>query len=80
MKIQFIEPTHVICKKIGGFTGYYQRFEVKEIMPEIFEVKSIEKSKIKQCSDIYLGHDGFCDGYSYFLINVPNWIFKQINE
>lgn len=80
MKIQFIEPTHVIYKKIGGFTGDCQRFEVKEIMPEIFEVKSIEKSKPKQCSDIYLGNDGCCDGFAFYLINVPNGLFKQINE
>ena len=74
MKIQFLEPTRVIYLKTGGFLGKLSRFDVKEIMPEIFEVKH------KQCSVIYLCSDAACDGYSYYLINVPNGLFKQVND
>lgn len=80
MKIQFLEPTRVIYLKTGGFLGNLSQFDVKEIMPEIFEVKSIKKDKHKQCSEIYLGSDSACDGYSYYLINVPNGLFKQVND
>lgn len=79
MKIQFTECTWVL-KRTSGQDFYYDNVEAIEVLPEIFEVKSINKSKTKQCSDIYIGNDGYIPGNHYHLINVPNGLFKQVND
>lgn len=77
MKIQFIEKTWVLQKTCEGFDGDYC-VKAIQIKPVPFEVMSITKDKKKQCSDILVGSDGWCDGSSYYLINVPNGLFKQV--
>lgn len=79
MKIQFIEPTWVL-KKESGVDYDFDKITAIELMPEVFEVKSINRDKHRQCSDIYLGCDNWVHATHYNLINVPNGLFKQINE
>ena len=78
-KIQFIEETWVLKQEGGGFCGRYNT-KAALIKPEPFGVLKVTKDKHKQCSDIWVWSDGFCDGTNCFLINVPNGLFKQIED
>ena len=76
--IQFVEEVWLLKSFGGGFTGHYTIKAVK-IGTEPIGVLSVIKDKDKQCSKIHVWSDGACDGYNYFLINVPNGLFKRID-
>ena len=79
-RIQFHETTWVIMQKSGGFDGGIYYTEAVQIEPTPFTVLSITRDKKTQCSTIWVWNDGVMDGDSVDLINVPNGVYKQIND
>lgn len=78
-KIQFHKPTWALLQyTLDGFTGE-TKVEAVEILPEPFEVLAIDRDKKTQCSEIWVGSDNCADGDSWWLINVPNGLFKQVD-
>ena len=79
-KIQFHKPTWCLMKyTVCGFSGT-TAVKAIEIKPEEFGVLSVSKDKKSQCSKIWVASDGCCDGDNWWLINVPNGLFKQVDE
>lgn len=80
MKIQFVKPCWVIKKIESG--GFDSEEKVKAIFIEDkpFEIEKINKDKNLQASDIFVENIGGCGGESIWLINVPNGMFKIIND
>jgi hypothetical protein len=82
-KIKFHEPTWVLYRQVfsEGFTGTNQTVTAKLVKPEIFNVLSITRSKKTQASDIHVwsSNNGANSDHIY-LINVPNGVYKEINE
>ena len=79
IKIKFNEATWVLKQEGGGFSGDYQT-RATLIDPIEFGVLSISKDKSHQCSKIHVWSDGCNDGQNCFLINVPNGLFKIIQD
>lgn len=78
-KIQFYEDTWCLKKEGGGFSGHYSTKAVL-IAPEPFNVLYIYRDKKRGFSDIHVWSDGAMDGENYYLLNVPNGLFKEISE
>ncbi len=78
-KIQFYEDTWCLKKEGGGFCGHYNTLAVL-IAPEPFNVLYIYRDKKRGFSDIHVWSDGAMDGTNYYLVNVPNGLFKEISE
>jgi hypothetical protein len=78
-QIQFYEDTWCLKKEGGGFDGYYNTKAVL-IAPEPFNVLSIYRDKKRGFSDIHVWSDGCMDGRNYYLINVPNGLFREISN
>lgn len=73
MKIKFKTPTWVLKQAGGGFDSYYITKAV-QIEPKEFEVIKIKNSG--DYSTILVWTNGFYDGDSEYLINVPNSLFE----
>lgn len=79
-KIKFHKRTWVLMEYTTcGFTGA-TAVKAIEVKPEAFGVLSVNKDKKTQCSRIWVASDGCCDGNNWWLINVPNGLFKQVDE
>lgn len=79
LKIKFNTATWVLKQEGGGISGHYQT-RATLIDPVEFGVLSVTKDKKGQCSKIHVWSDGCTDGMNCFLINVPNGLFKIIQE
>jgi len=78
-KIQFYRKTWVLKQHGGGFAGIYNTTAV-EIEPIPFDVLSISRDEKTQSSTIHVWSQNAMDGYNTYLINVPNGVYKEINE
>jgi len=79
-KIQFKERTWVLKEEtVCGFTGH-TAVKATQIDPEPFGVLSVTRDKKTQCSQIWVWSDGAADGANYWLVNVPNGLFKEIHD
>jgi len=79
LKIKFHTATWVLKQEGGGFGGHYQT-RATLIDPVEFGVLSVTKDKNGQYSKIHVWSDGCVDGMNCFLINVPNGLFKIIQD
>ena len=79
MKIQFYKPCWVIISDNEGFAGD-SSVRAAYIEDTPFSVIRVDRDKKTQCSQIYVWNDGSLDGRRVYLINVPNGLFKQVNE
>ena len=78
-RIQFHKRTWVLKQHGGGFAGIYD-IKAVEIEPVPFDVLSISKDEKTQSSIIHIWSQNAMDGYNTYLINVPNGVYKQIND
>lgn len=80
MIIEFRENQHVIKKVSGGFAGSVNHSVVEVLKDKPFEVLEIIKHHKCCAVDIFVHHDGCCDGYGTYLINVPKSFLRIVES